>query len=409
MKEFTKLTGIPFDPVMIFPHEIAPEKTLGLLKKYNFLATLNGSNIPIGSPKPADPLFDLRNVTLKYEDFPSLSRIAPDDMNHYMIAVDLYLELPILLYSHHEYFSDGINSFNSTADYINKIQPNIKWENLGSIIRHLYLERLRNDGNLDIYTYSNNILLKNKNDKDKKFYIRKYETSFPEIEKVLVNNKQFPFTKISNDTLSIVLKIPKNETRSFIVAYKNSGNNNLVNISKNNFRVNLLRIISDFRDLYFSKNSIGLAFTSHYYDTPFFNYGLTGIFLIVIAGLVGIFGMELFLKIVSKSNLTYNSMIGIAGFIFTHQFCNDHKVWFLLYTIFEICFAFVYVFIIISYGISSVLLSALAALLIGLIHGAIAMLILKFKKVKFSVTAVFGIGHLVYGLIIGLIIGLTIL
>ena len=47
MKEFKKLTGIPFDSVMIFPHKIAPEKTLGLLKKYNFLATVNASNIPI--------------------------------------------------------------------------------------------------------------------------------------------------------------------------------------------------------------------------------------------------------------------------------------------------------------------------------------------------------------------------
>ncbi len=329
-------------------------------------------------------------------------------MNHYMIAVDLYLGLPILFYSHHEYFRKGINSFNNTADYINRIQPNIKWENLGTIVRHLYMERLRNDGDYDIYTYSSNIVLKNNKDKDKKFYIRKYETSFPEIEKVLVNNKQNPFSKIANDTLSITIEIPKNEICNIVILYKNNSINNTVSVSKDNFRVNLLRKISDFRDLYFSKNNLGLAFTSHYYDTTFFNYGLGGIFLIVIAGLAGILGMGLFLKIVYKSNMSNSLTAEPAGFIFSRQFYNDHKVRFLLYIIFEICFAFVYVFILISCGISNVLLSASIALLIGLIHGAVAIVILKFIRLKFPIAATF-IGHLAYGLIIGLIIGWIIL
>ena len=80
----------------------------------------------LGSSKPADPLFELRNVTLKYEDFPSLSRIGPEETFPYMIAVDLYLGLPILFGAHHEYFSKGIDSFNKTADFINKITTKYK-------------------------------------------------------------------------------------------------------------------------------------------------------------------------------------------------------------------------------------------------------------------------------------------
>ena len=407
MQVFKKLTGIPFDSVMIFPHQIAPEKTLGLLKKYNFLATVNASNIPIGLSKPTDPLFELRNVTLKYEGFPSLSRTEPKYMFHFMIAVDLYLGLPILFGTHHEYFSEGINSFNEIADLINKLQPNIKWENLGAIVKNYFIEKLRYDGDYDIYTFSNNIILTNHKDKDVKFHITKYETSFPEIDKVLVNNREYPYGKISNDTLSIIIKIPNNEMRNIVITYKNS-NNNLVNISKNNFRVNFLRWVSDFRDFYFSKNSIGLAFTLHYYDTNLFNYGLKGVFLIVIAGLIGIFTMGLSLNIVSKSNLTNNSAAGTTGFIFSGQFYKNNKVWSLFYMIFEISFVFIYVFIIISLGISNILLSTIVALFISLIHGAITVAIFKYIRINYPIKALF-FGHLVYGLIIGLIIGWIIL
>jgi hypothetical protein len=49
MEKFRAMTGISYDKVMIFPHGIAPADTLGLLKKYNFLAAVNASNVPLGS------------------------------------------------------------------------------------------------------------------------------------------------------------------------------------------------------------------------------------------------------------------------------------------------------------------------------------------------------------------------
>ena len=50
---------------------------------------------------------------------------------------------------------------------------------------------------------------------------------FPEIEQVLVDNIKYPYNKISKDTLSINIKIPKDQTRYIKVKYKNSFSNDL--------------------------------------------------------------------------------------------------------------------------------------------------------------------------------------
>ena len=77
MAKFQNLAGLSYDKVMVFPHGIAPARTLGLLKKYNFMATVNAGNVPLDSHEPADSLFWLRPVTMKFENFPSLKRYLP--------------------------------------------------------------------------------------------------------------------------------------------------------------------------------------------------------------------------------------------------------------------------------------------------------------------------------------------
>src|SRR5207244_5389182 len=53
MDRFQILTGIPYEKVMVFPHSIAPERTLEALKTYNYLATVNASNVPMDRVNPS--------------------------------------------------------------------------------------------------------------------------------------------------------------------------------------------------------------------------------------------------------------------------------------------------------------------------------------------------------------------
>ncbi len=52
MEQFQRLTKIPYDPVFVFPHVIGPEEVLEKLKTYNYLATVNSTNVPADRPIP---------------------------------------------------------------------------------------------------------------------------------------------------------------------------------------------------------------------------------------------------------------------------------------------------------------------------------------------------------------------
>ncbi|MCP4696228.1 MAG: hypothetical protein GY862_05190 [Gammaproteobacteria bacterium] len=279
MEKSRRLTGLPYERVMVFPHNIAPAQTLGLLKKYNFLATLNAGNVPLGSPAPNDPLFPLRTVTLAFANFASLDRHTPDERSSADIAVDLFLGNPLLFYEHQAFFAEGINTFNKTASLINKIQPGIRWQSPAYIARHLYLQRVRDNGGYDIRAFSKQIKLENKQKRDIRYFVRKAESFSPPLKQVYVNGKAY-FHRASGGDISLNITLPAGESRLIDIVYKNDFDPASVDIAKNNARVNRLRKISDFRDMTLSTNALGLALTKAYYNTGLYKLGLKRLLII---------------------------------------------------------------------------------------------------------------------------------
>ena len=272
MEKFKQMTGLTYDRVMVFPHAIAPAKTLGLLKKYNFLATVNLGNVPLGSKHPANILFQLRSGTLKFENFLSLKRYTPS-RSQSAIAIDLFLDNPILLFIHSDFFGNSIEAFNKTANIINNIKPDIIWQSLGNIVQHLYLEKLRDDGQYDLLTFSNNFIIENTHKRNVTFFVQKEESFVPQIKQVTIDG-QVCFYRKSEDNLMFDVSIPPEESRHIIIEYKNDLNLELIDTQKNNLRVNLLRRLSDFRDMTFSTNMIGRNLTHFYYKTGLYKVGL---------------------------------------------------------------------------------------------------------------------------------------
>ena len=278
MEKHRQLAGLDYEKVMIFPHSIAPEKTLSLLKKYNFLATMNAVNVPLGVEKPKDPLFDLRSVSLEFENFPSFRRYSPE-RSEFKIALDLFLDNPLLFYAHHDYFKKGMDVFDETAEVVNRIEPDIKWKSLGYIAKHYYLERLRDDGNYDVKAFTNHFIVENKHEKDISYYIQKEEDFSIPIRQVTVNGEPYSYVKKDNQ-LILKLFIPRNESCEVFIEYENGLDIESMDISKNDAQINRLRKISDFRDMVLSKNFIGRFIIDVYYDTGFYKYGLRGVVVV---------------------------------------------------------------------------------------------------------------------------------
>lgn len=263
MAKFHELTQIPYDPVMVFPHSISPEPTFGALKRYNFWATANSLNVPMGSDAPSDPEFALRAATLNFANFPSLRRYSAEAPGPpAQLVVDAFLGNPMLFYVHQAFFAPGIEAFDKTADTVNRIEPTTEWRNLGFIAQHLYVEKLRGDGNYDVRAYTSSMRLENSSGKDATFYVAKQE-DFALPLTVNIDGQRFQYQRAGNE-LRVVVPILAGKTRLIEVTYQNDLNLTAIDISKSSLRIMAIRRLSDFRDDVVSKTALGRGFIRLY-------------------------------------------------------------------------------------------------------------------------------------------------
>ena len=265
MEQFRALTGLPYDHVFVFPHNIGSERILEELKSYNFIATINSLNVPIDRPRPTSLLFPLRPVTLAFGGFPSVSRYsAAMTTPSSFIGINAFLENPILFYGHQDLFTKGVDAFNDIADEVNKRQPATLWRSVGEVANHLYLVRVRDDSDYDALTFSSNVNLDNVFGRNVQFHVQKQETDSAAIESVTVDGLSVPF-HFENGILQINVGVPAGESRNLVVRYKNDLDLASIATAKSSLRVYVLRMASDFRDITLSEYSVGRTATDYYY------------------------------------------------------------------------------------------------------------------------------------------------
>lgn len=266
MNELSRLTGIPYDRVWIFPYSIGPEPVLAILKQKGFLATVNSEMVPQGSAPPADPLLQFRNVTLSYANFPSVRRFDVNGgLTSSFLAIQSFLGNPILLYVHQDFFASGIDAFDPYADQINRTNPHAAWTTLGEIIRHAYLMKRRDDGQYDIRAYSSDILISNPDPQTRTFHVEKEEAAPPALDSVSVEGQSVPYRE-DRGLVTIAVVIPGRESRHVQIKYAIPPDADHIDVSESDVQSNLLRHLSDFRDLVLSRSRFGMLLTDFYYQ-----------------------------------------------------------------------------------------------------------------------------------------------
>jgi len=263
MAKFGQLTGLPWDPVMVFPHKISPVETLAFLKRYNYWSTVNGEFVPLDTQPPATPTFGMRPATLDFADFPVLRRYSaehpiPDDY----LKIDAFLGNPMLFYSHEAYFAHGIDAFDTLADTVNRFQPDTEWRNLGYITRHLYLEKRRDDTTVDVRLLSAVAEFTNRSKRDIVFFVDKEENNTIPYT-VTVDGQPVPFA-YANGHLQAHFTAAGGTSHQFAIEYRNDLNLAQIDISKRSLRIAALRYLSDFRDNFVSRSAPGRWFIRSY-------------------------------------------------------------------------------------------------------------------------------------------------
>jgi hypothetical protein len=263
MERFQALTGLTYDKVMVFPHGIAPGKTVEALRTHNYLGTINSTNVPEDAVGPASLESEMRPM-LSFDGFPSVMRVSiAGEVPEYFIGIQAFLDNPLLFYCHHQEFGAGIGVFDHIADEVNGLQPDTYWRGLGEITRHLYLVRQRDDGDYDVFSFANWISLENQSDKSAIFYVRK-PAADDGAALVMVDGRDEVF-RLRDGYLEFYLSIPAGQSREIAIRYPASKFGPGTDVGSRSIRTHVLRTSSEFRDNVLYTNKAGRALIHLYY------------------------------------------------------------------------------------------------------------------------------------------------
>lgn len=264
MDTFSRKTGLSYDRVMIFPRGVFTQESLGLLKRQNFLMTVTGAK-PLNTRHMTSGIDRMRGITLEYDNFPMVLRSGISDwkkdkhaeaLEKRSVQMRLFLDLPVLLYAHHDFFKEGADTFNSVAGMINQTQPAVVWSSLGSIAKKLYLQKRIDDREIEIVAFSNDLVINNHYNAPIKYVVRKQENFLTPIQSVEVDGIKHEYLRDGNH-IRIEVLIEQGSEKNVRILYHSEYRIGSFTYSDDNLQATLIRTLADFRDLFLSKLPFG--------------------------------------------------------------------------------------------------------------------------------------------------------
>lgn len=132
MEQHKMLTGLPYDPVIVFPQGRFSSVAMQALKDQGYFAAFNSTiRATDGNEPPA--IEYQRPATKTYHDFPLFLRRYPSDKSYFV--QDLASGRPIIIVEHHGAFRNGYKAITDVIDWINSL-GNIRWTSLLNIAEH---------------------------------------------------------------------------------------------------------------------------------------------------------------------------------------------------------------------------------------------------------------------------------
>ena len=257
MKIHKKLSGVPFDNVMVFPQGKFSSESMRILKSNNYLSSVNTTLDSVDNPDELK-ISDLLDIAImKYSCFPLFARKYPEEVIDF--AFDLFLGKPIFIVEHHDYFRDGYDKIKEFIRSINRLDEEIQWDGLRNIIRRSCLEKISFDGTNNIKIYANECEIKNTSETYNKYFIKKKECSEVPVSSVTMNGKDTSYI-LENQCLKLTIEVPPKTTANLKITYKDiypyiTGKDTL----KEQTEVWIRRHLSELRDNYISKSELLLS------------------------------------------------------------------------------------------------------------------------------------------------------
>ena len=134
MRRHEQRTGIPFEPVMVFPQGRFTKAAGGALRASGYLAAVNSTCFPTDADTRTLRIGDfLKPAVNQFSGFPIFQRRYP----HRLVdcAFDMFIGRPVLLVEHHQFFKQGFAKLEEFVAGLYAMEPKLKWPSLSSQLR----------------------------------------------------------------------------------------------------------------------------------------------------------------------------------------------------------------------------------------------------------------------------------
>jgi hypothetical protein len=257
MTEHQRLTGVPFDRVMVFPQGAFSSSCMEVLKANNYLAAVNLETTPVHDFDEVPLRHYLAPAITCFGNFPLFERQYPENVSD--LALNLFLYKPALIIEHHNFFKKQSADAIQSIKRVNSLDPNLRWRGLEEVLARSYLEKQERNGLFSVRAFTRKTRLSNESDTKKEYIFSKEERDAASIEKVTVDGKKW-FYDHTAPVLSFPLVIDAGATAEIEIVYRDHYPNTQVEDSfYRNLKIFSRRHLSEIRDNYLSHSPAALA------------------------------------------------------------------------------------------------------------------------------------------------------
>jgi hypothetical protein len=211
MNRHESITGIDYDPVMVFPQGIFSEAAMSALKRTDLIASVN-NDIISADPRPrAITISDVWDIAVMRYTFPLFTRRYPwEGIENF--AFDALLGKPAIAVIHHDYCSDHCARLVDFVQRLNALQCAPTWRSLGEVVRRSCRQREVSPGAVEVDMYGTELRIENRSHEPKHFLVRRRECEPSAIDRISTGAQEISWRSVDG-SIDFEIELNPGETR----------------------------------------------------------------------------------------------------------------------------------------------------------------------------------------------------
>ena len=186
-------TGVPFDPVMVFPQGRFSSTALGALRTSGFLAAVNTTCFPTDAGAARLTIADfLRPAITRFHGFSLFQRRYPRRLVDF--AFDLFIGRPVLIVQHQGDFREGCEPMERFVSELRSLEPGLRWGALSRQLSQSCMVRALSEHSMEVRFFTSQFRFKGAQATRTRLLFSKEEPDASIISRVLVDGRSVPFS-----------------------------------------------------------------------------------------------------------------------------------------------------------------------------------------------------------------------